>query len=85
MVGQLADCQRQAQLLGDTFTDLPDDYRIGMLIIEKMVRREYGIGEYDEQTLAPPAEDERIMDRLQKLVALMAKFHKMKEARGCLF
>ena len=81
---QLGDCQSKARVLQETFSDLPQDSRIGMLMIEQMVRKEVGIGLYDEQTLAPPAHNERIIDRLHTLVALMAHNHKVKEPRGCL-
>ena len=82
---QMTDCQSKAQVLQETFSDLPGDERIGMLMIEKMVRNEVGIGEFDVQTLAPPADNEKIIDRLHKLVALMAQNHKMKNPSGCYF
>ena len=81
---QLADCQLKARVLQETFSDLPEDYRIGMFTIERLVRNEVGIGEYDVQILAPPVDNERIIDRFRKLVELMVQNHKMKDSRGCL-
>jgi uncharacterized protein YhaN len=64
---------------GDTFSSVPQDYRTGMIAIERLV---CSATRADEQILQPARDEERILDRLDKLVGCMADMEKRRmEAR----
>ena len=48
---------------GETFSSVHQDYRTGMIAIERLVR---SATKADERTLLPAGGEERIMDRLEK-------------------
>ena len=64
---------------GDTFSSVTPCYRTGMIAIERLV---CSATRADEQILQPARDEERILDRLDKLVGCMADMEKRRmEAR----
>ena len=62
----------------DTFSSVPPDYRTGMIAIERLV---LAATSADGRTLPPAGGEERILDRLDKLVERMALMENDRQRR----
>ena len=63
---------------GETFSSVHQDYRTGMIAIERLVCM---ATRADERTLPPAGGEERIVERLDKLVERMAHMENDKKRR----
>ena len=74
---EIRDLKKELEYYTATFSNVPEEYRTAMLAIEQLVRK---VTDADDQTLPPPEDEEKIMDRLNKLIRRMDRLEQRRIA-----